>query len=245
MGGIIQNYFGTTFGLLIIIIWLLILYNNRDKAEMKYVLSASIIFIITIPLLYKICEKFNMLDVFYRFLWLFPLSLMSSYIAVKIIQKQYTIYVILLICLFWFGNIYIDWQEWRLPDNMYKISNDVIEAVEIIENDSVSENIKVVGEIDFMGEVRQYSAKIHWGYPNALYMIEGTIVDDDASTRIANALYKAELYSKTQIFEDLQALDISYIVLYQNNPFIDQLPLVSYEIVGETEKYIVIRVKLK
>lgn len=239
---VFKGYFGTSFGVIIIIIFLLFCYHSRKKNISKYINLASFIFIILIPILFLICRKFNMLDVVYRFFWIFPLCLMGAYVCVEVMrQKRNVLLIILLICFFYTNCI--NSEKWSLPDNVYKISNEIIEIADIIEINSNGKKVKVIGEVDFMMQIRQYSAKICWGYPNAISMIEtDSRNEDDESVRLADAIQNNYFSSNMDILGDLEALKIDYLVIYQNNGFINKLSKENYDIIGETRNYKILKV---
>lgn len=117
-------------------------------------------------------------------------------------------------------------------------------VAEIMEADSEEEYIKVVGEVPFMRQIRQYSARFIWGYDSRGCMMNtNTRNTNNIYIRVACAV-QDEFYSKSSdIYTDLEQLEIEYVVLYKEKQFEDHLPQDSYEIIGETKEYKVVKMK--
>ncbi|MBD5542611.1 MAG: hypothetical protein HDR00_15735 [Lachnospiraceae bacterium] len=187
-----------------------------------------------------------MSSVFYRFLWAFPLSVIISILMTRLMEKsnhkKMMGCLLVIISNLLLNNIGFDISAWRMSDNLYMLDEEILQIGDMIEEDSEEENIVVLGEVDFMMQIRQYSSRICWGYDTRHYMIHAAPrIDVNASYRIAAAIQKHHCPDDVDIMSDLDELNADYIVIYQDSPFVNYLPEGNYEIIGETSKYKVIK----
>lgn len=245
MWGILDSYFGQTFYLILLVIIILCFWKERQFIYTKKILIALSIFGMGFPIVYCVFVKFRQISSFYRILWLLPLSIILPIGCVWILKKirnRGKIGGIICIFAVLFGSGYWFNCDMELPDNIYKLDSDVIKAAEMIENDKKTEYVKVVGEVSFMRQVRQYSARLIWGYANRNCMMEAPAGDmKDINLRVASAI-QSEIYSEgVDIYTDLEQLEADYVVIYQDKQLVDHLPQGSYDIIGETEQYQVVK----
>lgn len=245
MFSVFDGYFGETLYFVLLLVLTLCLWNKRDKLFEKKILVSLMVFGITLSFLYYIFTKMEMENIFYRMLWLLPLVNIVSIASIWILKKaKNSVQICGLICIFTivFGSNFLLVYNVELPDNIYKLDSDVIKVSEIIECNAETEDIRFVGEVSFMGQIRQYSSRFIWGYANRNCMVEASKGDmNDIYVRVAAAV-QDEVYSvDNNIYADLKKLRIQYVVLYKEKQFVDHLPQGSYEIIGETEQYQVVK----
>lgn len=246
MQDIVNNYFGDTFFLIILLFGVVCILIKRDSKVNKKLLYALGGFCVSFPILFVIFAILGMKSVFYRVLWILPLSLITG-IGFTWIQKRkkdgnslYVLCICILILLV--GNICFEPNRLSFPENIYKLDDEVIEVAKIMEEDSEKENIIVIGEMPFMIQIRQYSPRFWWGYTNRNCMIYADTRNEwDESARLAGAIQNNYFPSSMDVLKDLETLKIDYLVIYQNNIFIDKIPKEKYAIVGETMNYKVLK----
>lgn len=246
MKDIISSYFGKPIYLIILVFFIIFIIKKSKKNLAKKVLIAFAVFGISFPGVYFICKKFKFGIEAYRLFWIFPLSLLIGILILMMIQEsksQRKLWgLIVLIDLLMFGNVGLKSDAWKYPDNFYLISNEVIEISDIIESNTDKKEIIVVGEMDFMIQVRQYSSRISWGYTNRDSMIYSYLkLDRDSSHRVAAAIQDGYYFLDMNVCEDLRELQVDYVVLYQNSTFTDHLPSWSYDIIDMTNNYKIIK----
>lgn len=64
---------------------------------------------------------------------------------------------------------------------------------------------------------------------------------ENASYRIVGAIQNQYYPECMNVIDDLEELNVDYVVIYKANPFQNYLPEMSYETIGETEQYKVLR----
>lgn len=250
MWRVIGDYFGNSVYLVILSFFLLFLVKERKRNYVRKLLAAAFVFCVTFPVLYIVCGKFKMSSVFYRFLWAFPLSVIISIFMTRLMEKsnhkKMMGCLLVIISILLLNNIGLDISAWKMSDNLYMLDEEILQVGDMIEEDSEEENIVVLGEVDFMLQIRQYSSRICWGYDTRDYMRHYMThtapgIDINASYRIAAAIQTHYCPDEVDIMSDLAELNADYIVIYQDSPFVEYLPEGNYEIIGETSKYKVIK----
>lgn len=246
MWNIVSSYFSDTFYLILLLLLIICIFVKRDFPGNRKLLVAIGTYCLFFPILFFACDKLRMGSVFYRFLWVFPSSVIIGIGFTWVLKKKdntkagFIIEAFILILLV--GNICFNESYLKLPNNIYKIENDVIEAADLIEEDTEKDNIIIIGEVSFLSQVRQYSSRFWWGYTNRECMMNADSGNEgDESARLAGAIQNSNFPQSMNVLSDLYKLRVDYIVLYLDNSFPDHLPQNSYEVIGQTEKYKILK----
>ena len=156
---VISWYYGnsTAIGLMLVLMTVYLL--ERKKEYRYYTFSCAVLmFLILNQLTYRIIERLGEGDTYYRFLWIFPVSLIAAWGGLRLIEKmkskmEKVICVAVMVCLIFLysGGKISDWVT--LPENIYQISEDKIQVADLIEEVTGGERVIVYG-------IREYDANI-------------------------------------------------------------------------------------
>lgn len=242
---VFKGYFEGSIYPIVLVLLIFFLVKRKNILAKKLVVSC-VIYLLFIPIVYMVCSRVDLASVTYRLLWVFPLSIIVAVLAVDIIEKserkKIALCLVILIEMLLLGNVALYADAWKVPDNLYLLDDEIVQIGNLIENDSGGEMTIVVGELDFMGQIRQYSPRVCWGYTNRKYMMNADESHtENASYRIAGAIQNHYYPDGMSVIGDLEELAVDYIIIYRDNPFQNHLPEESYEIVGNTENYRVLR----
>lgn len=175
--------------------------------------------------------------VYWRMLWLFPMTVLVGYAAGlvygKIKKKIWKTNIVLMMCLLVIGSgtcIY-GWGDYEFVANAYKIPQNVIDACDIILENTEEEQPLAVGDYDFSCYSRLYNADIL--QPYGRYQAA-----NETAEQLRVEYSNKEAPDVNIIIEKSTALNVDFIVFYKNvSPEIFFQS--GYEAVGETEEYVV------
>ena len=163
---VISWYYGnsTAIGLMLVLMTVYLL--ERKKEYRYYTFSCAVLmFLILNQLTYRIIERLGEGDTYYRFLWIFPVSLIAAWGGLRLIEKmkskmEKVICVAVMVCLIFLysGGKISDWVT--LPENIYQISEDKIQVADLIEEVTGGERVIVYAEDELMYGIREYDANI-------------------------------------------------------------------------------------
>ena len=163
---VISWYYGnsTAIGLMLVLMTVYLL--GRKKEYRYYTFSCAVLmFLILNQLTYRIIERLGEGDTYYRFLWIFPVSLIAAWGGLRLIEKmkskmEKVICVAVMVCLIFLysGGKISDWVT--LPENIYQISEDKIQVADLIEEVTGGERVIVYAEDELMYGIREYDANI-------------------------------------------------------------------------------------
>ena len=193
---------------------------------------------------------------YYRYLWMLPLPILFGYLFIKLLGKCNKILQgILISC---FVILCIAGKKYWLPhlgfpNNIYKIDQNVIDAAEIIKEDSEKENNIVLYNYTFFWELRLYDASNipFITRPELIAIYEALPSEEQLEEAIQNNamhdLIKYEYYGGYDFPQDLMSnalasVDLDYIVLPKGSEDAYQ-HFLSYGcvVVDETEDYYVLK----
>ena len=133
---VISWYYGnsTPIGLLLIV---MTVYLLAKKKEYRYYTVGGLFFsfLILNQLTYRVITKLGEGSTYYRFLWMFPVSLLAAWFLLKILERVESgwikaVCVIMAGCLvFLYSGM--GTSEWfRLPENIYQMPEDQIQIAD-------------------------------------------------------------------------------------------------------------------
>lgn len=254
-----SNYWGQIyfFGVFIVaILWFFITQKHR----LKYFSLYTFFLFLTIynPVLVNVFFKhFDQDSVYYRFFWLLPVNLVIAYLIThfishisthtkKAITLCATIYAIVLLGspVKYFSSLY------KLPDNLYKVSNDLLEISEYIHQDADTPNPRVAVSADLLMTVRQYDPTIFptidcdcalcWqGLPDFQYALGNTYYLSEKP--IMDVIYGGDCSNPDDFSASISATSTHYLVFSKTVDIQSFLQSLNYQYIAETTNYIIYR----
>ena len=163
---VISRYYGnsTAIGLFLI---LTTVYLLGEKKEYRYyTLSCSMLLLLLLnQLTYRLITNLGEGSTYYRFLWMFPVSLIAAWILLVLLEKMEskvkgTICVVCVIFLIlMYSNAKLsDWIT--LPENIYQLSEDKIQLADLIDDVAGGQRATVYAEDELLYGIREYNANI-------------------------------------------------------------------------------------
>ena len=163
---VISWYYGnsTPIGLLLIV---MTVYLLAKKKEYRYYTVGGLFFsfLILNQLIYRVITKLGEGSTYYRFLWMFPVSLLAAWFLLKILERVESgwikaVCVIMAGCLvFLYSGM--GTSEWfRLPENIYQMPEDQIQIADLIDEVTDGERVNVYAEDSLLYGIREYNANI-------------------------------------------------------------------------------------
>ena len=177
--------------------------------------------------------------VYWRMLWLLPTTVVTGYAAGllygKMKKKIWQVNIVLLMCLLVIGTgtcIY-GWGDYTFVTNPYKIPQDVIDACDLILENSEEEQPLAAGDYDFSCYSRLYSADIL--QPYGRYSTPWPTVNELQAEYMKGSGADAGI-----VIEKSQALGVEYLV-FDKYTSADVFEQNGYQKIGETDRYAVYR----
>lgn len=253
------NYLGQIyfFGAFIVaIFW----FTISKKKSLKYFSLYTLFLSLTVynPFIVKLLfSRINQDAVYYRFFWLLPINIVVAYLITSYINRvssfvKKLIMTFLIICTIivlgspeiYFSSLY------QLPDNLYKVSDELLEISEYIHQDTDVENPRVAISSDLLMTIRQYDPSIIltivrdraicWqGAPSFqdmtadyLYQLEKPIMD---------VIYGGDTSNPDAFLNSMNSTATQYIVYSKSLEIQSFLQSFGYQYIIETDNYIIFK----
>ncbi len=203
------NYQGSSFFMLFFLCSLLYLYfieeknlidGRRNYRMILFYLSIGIVFLFLFPPFAWIVTKILGDEIYYRTIWLFPIGLLNSYVAVRILQNQNSIKKkivlmgMLTALVITGGTLTYSHSNYTKAENSYKLPQVVIDLCDAIAEEGM--NVKAAFPRELVTYVRQYDSTIilafgrekllTWfgGDHELHYALQDQVLDTENVTRI-------------------------------------------------------------
>lgn len=252
MIGKITSYFGITCYPLILILFLLYLILDRKNERSKQLLFSVIVFFISFPFLYILCNYMGQEAETYRFLWLFPLSCIFAFLAVSICRKtafdKMVVAMTVCIMILLSGSVILVPNSIKMPENIYELDDEIIEIAEVITRECKGNDVRLIAPSQVMIQVRQYSGNLCWAYTGRGQMVmadEDGVIDsmkEDPQYRLALAVQQGIYIDENTLQGDLESILVDYVVLSNDSDFADHLSNDFLKLIGNTEYYSIYKV---
>lgn len=177
-----KEYGGQTYFIGYFLVGLLYVLFHGTRRERYFFCGVTAFLTLTIynPLLANpVIQIMHMTAEYYRFFWILPISILLAWICVNLFDEQKEKWKkIGLVCFFSFlllfsGNPAIsELSSLQIPQNKYKVPDELIAACEIIHQDSVdNEYPKSVFEYEYNTLVRQYDGFMKLTLDRDVYLV--------------------------------------------------------------------------
>jgi len=252
---------GTGYMFLYFAALIYILIKGDDK-EKKIFVPMSVLMVATVynPLFPHILSKFaDINSEYYRFFWMTPVVILVPYVLTKLIlalinkEIKSRVPVIILVALVIFLSSHSVLKSGiSMPENIYKIPDELIEISEIIHNDSSAEYPKAFLEYAYNMQMRQYDGKMlltidREDYLNAVsepYTQEMIDSDEFPQYRILAALIRYQEVDTNKLLEAFEMTKTEYIVLTTGSTMIPVLEQAGLKEIAVTETHTILKYNL-
>jgi len=234
-----RAYMGT--GLILIwflAAWIYLLLKERRKPVriMFVYVPGILLFLFFNPIFSGILYNYIEDEIYYRILWLIPISSVIALAAVHIYKrlsgkKQYLFAATAAVCLMISGSYMYSNPFFHKAENIYHVPQSVVDICDAIEVEG--REVKAVFPAELIQYVRQYSPLVcmpygreitveRWKYHNDLYdVMEGEEIDAKRLTELA----------RDQLCH--------YIILAQDKSVNGNLPDYDYDLFGQMDGYVI------
>ena len=186
----------------------------KGKKEERYVFVTTAVFLaftVYNPFAVKyILGKLGMVNVYYRFFWILPMVLTIGYACTKVVGGQkkgwrrYLTAAALAAVICFGGNSVLAGGLPKLPDNQYKMPDDLLAVCTVLHEEAGEGTVRVVFEPDFNLIVRQYDASFE------LVLDRDMVLTYQGSNTVStDALTEQEIEDETKILQIITQMDLS------------------------------------
>lgn len=258
----LERFNGSTGYLLLFFASLLFILIKGTDREKKIFIPMSLLMILTVynPLFPMALDFITHVDnEYYRFFWMSPVVILVPYVVTKLIlailenkiQHKWTVSILaLLIIVFSSKSLWMSGM--RLPENKYKVPNEMIEVSEIIHNDSKYDYPKTFLEFDYNMQMRQYDARMlltidREDYIYAMsndYTWEMIESDEFPQYRILAALFRYQNVDTNRLIQAFEQTKTEYVVLTTGSTMIPVLKEAGLSEVAQTAHHTILKYKV-
>lgn len=173
---IIQRYFTDSAVVVLAIVALLFLLKDVEKKYKVYVvLLVGIVLLVFNDFSYSIVEKLGESETFYRFLWIFPVTVLCGYLITELwygLEKRgQKLACILILTIGLMTNYKLNIGSWfDLPENVYQISDEQIKVAQILKRYKTKWRLKFWDDGTLSYGLREYDGSVMLEIDSSLYM---------------------------------------------------------------------------
>lgn len=254
-----QNYGGTTMFLPVFLICLIYCYHKAEAAGKKRLIWYGLLAVIFVfnDISRKIIGKFTDVSTYYRFIWAVPVLIVIAYVLCHMLKsssgrKEKVMILVLSFFVLMFGQSSFLHQDcFRLPNNQYNVSEDVLETCDIISGHKQKERPVVIFDLEIQMAARLYDPSLIWGISRKAYIEQNNMEDYHSAGKYRNQkiLIQAVNYGDKSAGEELRnALKerkIDYIVTFSDYDMDEYLQQLGCEVVGHSRTRTVYNVDLE
>lgn len=253
------NYWGQIyfFGVFVVaVLWFFLAQKHR----LKYFSLYTFFLFLTIynPVLVKIFFKyFNQDSVYYRFFWLLPVNLVIAYLIVhsiscisNCVKRAITLCVIICMIVLLGSPVKYFSSLLNVPNNLYKVSDDLLEVSEYIHQDTNTPNPRVAVSADLLMTIRQYDPTISltidrdyalcWqGLPDFQYLLGYPLYATEKP--IMDVIYGGDVSNPESFTNSINSSATQYLVFSKAVDIQPFLQTLNYQYIAETTYYFIYR----
>lgn len=243
------------FGMFVLVMFAMYLSIRKPYQYLSYYVFFLFLTIFN-PILVKYCyAPFDQDTVYYRFFWLLPINIVVAAAIISIAQKPTTKFAkTTIICCFILlistsgtpqkslGEII------KIPDNLYRVSDDLLEISEYVHQDFSSENPVVVAPTALSLSIRQYDASIHLAISRDMLLSWEGMSDFEAlqSTNsyqkrkpILDVLLGGSTDTPDDFISALDQLKVNYIITDKFFDLTQYITSCGGTLIAETDSYLI------
>lgn len=228
-----------------------IYWTGNRQIRKRLLLVIGLSFLVFNDLFFFLCKKAGMGMEYYRFFWMIPVVPILACTFIELLGKKNAVrikvvwVVVAVLILASSGDTYLKLEEWKLPENKYGVSQDVLQVSTIIENLKEKERPIVAFDYRMNMEIRQYDAAIICALSRDEYLtLSGTgYVAETEEYEDAAALMRminnGEQGNGDGIRRILEKRSVDFIVVRNDVGVENYLNSIRYKEVGRSNNYIV------
>lgn len=214
--------------------YLLLTERKRQNRVLFVYMPAGVLLLFFNPLFFKVLEGLTEEAIYFRFLWLLPITMVLAYSVVKIgnslkgIRKGiFSVVAVLLIVLS--GKLVYTNPLFAGAENPYHVPQDVVEICDAIH----VEGREVIAAFpkEFVLYVRQYSPYVCMPYGRETLSVYNELLD----------LLDDERVDVEKMAEQAKKHGCHYVIFTKEQSFIGNMKDYSYEWFGEVGDYVIYR----
>lgn len=254
----LSRYNGATGFLVLYFAMLLFILIKGSEKEKRIFVPMSLMMVLTVfnPVFPQIVTLFTKVDSeYYRFFWIAPVIVLVPYVLTKLILmlmndeiKHKKTVIVLSAFAFILASDSMFKSGITLPENEYKIPDELIEVSEIIHADSEREYPKAFLEFDYNMQMRQYDPKMlltidredYLYTMSSDYTTEMIDSEECPQYRLLAALIRYQNVDIEKVIEGLEITDTEYVVLTTGSTMVPELKKAGLVEVSKTENHTIL-----
>lgn len=246
---VFETYMGATMFLPMFLVSAIYIFFQSDGAGRKRLLFVSALSILLVfnRVFLELARKVTDIRTFYRFLWAIPFLPVIAWAGTKVVMERKKFWkraavCVLLLALYKGGtSTFLVEGSVRVPENIYNLSEDVIQVCDIIEQHKSKEHPVVIFDIECQMRARLYNPSLVWGIRQVVYQNYNN-TDDYKTVKKRYRAEKAMLHAVNygvkgqarRLSRALKKKKVDYIVTLTSYEMDAYLERVGYELVDST-----------
>lgn len=248
--GTFTKYCGETAYGIIFLLCILLIYKDSSAKVRKYLWGIGICLVLFCfnDFSRLILAKVGGGETYYRFFWMLPIIPTISYVLIKNIEtlknnkEKLIIFVLGILVLMMAGTNFYKTNGFKLPENAYKLPQNMICIIEHIKEDSSTKEPLVLGDLMSECYIRQYDASIMLSIGRDKYIGKKKKTKDEQL--LIDVVENRNTAIDKEEFKDLLTkYKIEYIVLINPNNINEYLISVGLEVSDTHGEYSVYKVR--
>lgn len=253
----LTHYVGDVLFIGIFFAGILLFLTKKDQLQ-KYISTYTIFLFLTIfnPILVKVVlGPLGQDEVYYRFFWLLPVNLVIAYLFTHFttifsskVKKVAVLCVCVGIVLYLGSPVIYARTLLNFPDNLYKVSDEVLEISEYIHEDSDEENPRIAIDSNLLMVIRQYDASLQltlerdyvlcW-QGHAQFQSKQKKADYQQQKAIMDVIYGGDTSNTYEFINAIQETETDYLVFSKSIQLYEYLVSLGMEHLVETDNYVI------
>lgn len=232
-----QRYAGTGLILawfLVAWVYLLITEKKRQNRVLFVYMPAGVLLLFFNPLFFRILEGVTEEAIYFRFLWLLPMTIVLAYCVIKVGNRLkgtrkgvFSIIAVLLIMLS--GKLVYTNPLFERAENFYHVPREVVEICDAVHVEG--REVMVAFPSEFLLYVRQYSPYVCMPYGRETFSVYNELLE----------LLEAEVVDVKKMSEQSKMYGCHFVVLSKEQTFQGNMRDYSYEWFCEVGDYVIYR----
>jgi len=259
----LERYNGSTGFLVLYFAALIYILLKGSEREKKIFIPVSVLSLLTVynPIFPHVLSVFaDINSEYYRFFWMTPVVILVPYVATKLIlaltsgeiKHRKTVIILAVLVLLSASNCVLK-SGTKLPENVYKVPNEMMEVSEIIHADCPNEYPKAFLEYEYNMQMRQYDASmlLTIDREDYLYTISNDYTTEMIESeefpqyRLLAAFIRYQDVDTNWVIDGLELTKTEYVVLTTGSTWIPKLEEAGLTEVAKTEHHTILKYALK
>mgnify|MGYP001040036872 CR=1 FL=1 len=225
---------------LLSLLYILLTDKSVKNKQILFYYPAALLFIILNPLFAWGTRLFFPLEQVYASLFLLiPVHIVIAYVMQSLLERSnrvsgkialFTGFCILLLLS---GSTYYQEGLFSQADNFMKIPNETIAVCSTLSMEN--ETVKVIAPAELLPYIRQYDADVLLCYGS-----NGNSNDRERTDDLY-AQFESPEINVEYVVSEIRDMGCNYVVYYKNDGVVEQFIAQGYQLLGETEHYVILK----